>query len=88
VYKKAKAGENVDNFKDIIGYVDIKIELERVLDTITNTKKYKALGVKVPTGILLYGNPGVGKTLSPPLLLRQVADRISCAGKINLTVNL
>jgi ATP-dependent Zn protease len=27
--KKAKSGEDVDNFKDIIGYGDIKIELDR-----------------------------------------------------------
>lgn len=51
------------NFESIIGYYNIKLELARVLDTIVNTEKYKALGVKVPAGILLFGEAGVGKTL-------------------------
>jgi cell division protease FtsH len=57
-------------FEAIIGYEDIKIELERVLDTIINNEKYEALGVKVPAGILLHGAPGVGKTLFATTFLK------------------
>ena len=53
----------MNNFKMIIGYEDVKAELERVLDTIKNPDKYKALGVKSPRGVLLHGEPGVGKTI-------------------------
>jgi cell division protease FtsH len=58
------------HFEAIIGYEDIKIELERVLDTIINNEKYEALGVKVPAGILLHGAPGVGKTLFATTFLK------------------
>lgn len=50
-------------FDGIIGYDSIKIELKRICDIIKNPLKYKSFGVKAPKGIMLYGSPGVGKSL-------------------------
>ena len=50
-------------FKKVIGYEDVKIELERIIDMMINSEKYKALGVTTTKGLLLDGEPGVGKTL-------------------------
>lgn len=50
-------------FNNIIGYDAIKLELQRVCDMVRNPEKYKKLGVKKPKGIMLYGSPGVGKSL-------------------------
>jgi cell division protease FtsH len=51
------------NFENIIGYDHIKAELERLIDCINNKEKYEKLGVKIPKNLLLYGDPGLGKTL-------------------------
>lgn len=50
-------------FDKIIGYKAVKLELERIADMMLNQQKYKALGVRMPKGLLLFGEPGVGKTL-------------------------
>ena len=50
-------------FDKIIGYETIKTELIQICDMIHNRKIYDDLGAKLPQGILLYGDPGLGKTL-------------------------
>ena len=50
-------------FDKIIGYEDIKAELSRFADVLKEPDKYSKLGVIMPNGILLFGLPGVGKTL-------------------------
>jgi len=50
-------------FNDIAGNDSAKQDLEEVVDFLRHPKKYEALGAKIPTGVLLVGNPGTGKTL-------------------------
>ena len=47
----------------IIGYSGIKGELMQISDTLKNNEIYKKLGVSAPRGLLLFGAPGVGKSL-------------------------
>jgi len=49
-------------FDDVAGIDEAKQELFEIVDFLRNTKKYAALGAKIPKGILLTGPPGVGKT--------------------------
>ncbi|MBI5707042.1 MAG: ATP-dependent zinc metalloprotease FtsH [Armatimonadetes bacterium] len=49
-------------FDDVAGIDEAKEELYEIVDFLKNTKKYTALGAKIPKGILLTGPPGVGKT--------------------------
>ncbi|MDI9641721.1 ATP-dependent zinc metalloprotease FtsH [Kamptonema cortianum] len=59
-----RAGENTPKvtFEDVAGIDEAKEELFEVVDFLRNTKKYVALGAKIPKGILMVGPPGVGKT--------------------------
>ena len=50
-------------FDIIIGYEPVKKELKRICDILVNPEKYKKFGVKASQGLLLYGEPGVGKSL-------------------------
>lgn len=47
----------------VIGYEAIKNELLQICDMIHNREIYEELGARLPQGILLYGEPGLGKTL-------------------------
>ena len=47
----------------IIGYTAVKKELQQIADTLRNRDVYDKLGISAPRGLLLYGEPGVGKSL-------------------------
>ncbi len=53
----------MSEFDKVIGYDEVKAELERFCDVLKNSDKYESLGVTLPSGILFYGEPGIGKTL-------------------------
>ncbi|MDR1786150.1 MAG: ATP-dependent zinc metalloprotease FtsH [Spirochaetaceae bacterium] len=50
-------------FADVAGQEEAKKELAEIVDFLKNPKKYLDLGARIPTGILLVGSPGTGKTL-------------------------
>ena len=59
-------------FDKVIGYDDIKLELTRLCDVLKNSKSYAELGVTLPRGILLYGEPGLGKTMMAKSFISEV----------------
>ena len=70
-FTKAKArifgaegvGKEKITFKDVAGLKEAKEELIEIVDFLKFPKKYLAMGAKIPRGVLLLGQPGVGKTL-------------------------
>jgi len=50
-------------FSDVAGMAEVKEELIEIVDFLKNPKKYTDLWAKIPKWVLLYGEPGSGKTL-------------------------
>jgi cell division protease FtsH len=50
-------------FDDVAGVEEAKAELVEVVDFLKSPKRYTDIGGKIPTGVLLVGAPGTGKTL-------------------------
>ncbi|MET0286677.1 MAG: ATP-dependent zinc metalloprotease FtsH [Polyangiales bacterium] len=50
-------------FEDVAGVDEAEAELFEVVDYLKNPAKYKAIGARIPKGVLLLGPPGTGKTL-------------------------
>ena len=57
--------------EDVAGCDEAKTELREVVDFLSHPEHYRALGAKIPKGVLLVGPPGTGKTL----LARAVAGQ-------------
>ena len=65
---------NVDNFENIIGYEAIKDEMRKLVDVLKNPDKYRKLGVSMPHGLLLHGEPGLGKTMSAECFMEEMKE--------------
>ena len=52
-----------NTFIDVAGADEAVAELREIKDFLASPDKYKAIGAKIPKGVLLYGPPGTGKTL-------------------------
>lgn len=50
-------------FHTVAGNEEAKESLNDIVDFLKNPEKYSAYGAKMPRGVILYGNPGTGKTL-------------------------
>ena len=62
-------------FDDVAGVDEAEAELVEVVDFLKHPLKYRALGARIPKGVLLLGPPGTGKTL----LARAVAGEAGVA---------
>lgn len=61
----------MSEFDKIIGYSAVKMELKQIADTLKNREVYAKLGVSSPRGLLLYGQPGVGKSLMASAVIEE-----------------
>lgn len=50
-------------FADVAGMEEVKMELSEIVDYLKHPDKYHKVGARHPKGVLLYGEPGSGKTL-------------------------
>ena len=60
---KVTTGKPKTTFADVAGIDVEKQELMEIVEFLKNKDKFKALGARVPRGVLLAGEPGTGKTL-------------------------
>ena len=61
--KMLEGGKVKTSFADVAGIEEAKEEVQEVVDFLREPSKFQKLGGKIPTGILMTGSPGTGKTL-------------------------
>lgn len=73
---KTRKGEktmdnNKSSFDKIIGYESVKKELLQLCDIMLNPEIYKQFGIKLPNGLIFFGEPGLGKSLMAKCLCEE-----------------
>ncbi len=68
-----RAQQMTTKFSDLAGLKEVKDEIKDIVDYLHNPNAFGRLGAKPPKGILLYGEPGTGKTM----LARAIAGEAS-----------
>ena len=58
----SSSSSSLASFDDIEGIDDAKADVMELVDTLRNPEKYTLVGARPPTGLLLEGPPGTGKT--------------------------
>jgi len=70
--------ERLDNVK---GIDEIKAEVENLIKMVKNPEKYTEKGARIHKGVLLFGDPGVGKTLMARAIAGEAGvSFINCTG--------
>jgi len=63
IYKDDEKEDDKITFSDVAGCDEAKYELQEVVDFLKQPEKFKEAGAKIPSGVLLEGPPGTGKTM-------------------------
>ena len=78
---KAQKPDFSTNLDDVIGYDEVKKQLRELKDQLLHPDRYQKKGIQAPKGILLTGNPGVGKTMMARAFANELAaDFFTCTG--------
>lgn len=59
------------SFEKIIGYESVKNELYQIIDMFKNKEMYVNMGARTLNGVLIYGRPGLGKTMLAEALIAE-----------------
>ncbi|MGA7910750.1 MAG: ATP-dependent zinc metalloprotease FtsH [Candidatus Dormiibacterota bacterium] len=54
---------SVVTFRDVAGVEEAQSELKEIVEFLKTPEKFRALGARIPRGVLMVGPPGSGKTL-------------------------
>lgn len=70
-YEKVEPDNINIDFSDVIGIDEIKEEVSEIVDFLKHPEKFEEVGATMPKGMILYGEPGTGKTMLAKALAKE-----------------